>query len=253
MKKKIFAAALASVMAVACATAVSADQVTADKTYDGGLAVDGSAVWNSAGSGDTYVITEDGVTVTFDNEPFIRDTDNWSNFVFETIATDDAAGLTLRADAFGWTYGDNTDNVPEWTVVTSWGDDWAGAFHDASAGKVELTAKKTAADKLTFSILFANGATEEYTVTYPNGVPEGVAFQVGADGGKITLQSVAFAGAAAPAETEAPAETQAPSAGDTTTTTTDKTSADTGVEGVAVVAGLAIVAAGAVVVAKKRK
>ena len=269
MKKKILAAAMASVMAVACAATVSAEQVTANKTYDGGLVVDGSAAWNSAGSGDTYVVTEDGVTVTFDNEPFVRDAENWSNFVFETIATDAAAGITLRADAWAWTYGDEAGNVPAWTAVTSWGDDWSG-FATTAPGKVELTVKKTAADTVAAHIQYANGGTVDYTITYPDGVPAGLEFQVGSDGGKITLQSVSFGGAAtAPAEDEPttdapsndePTTTDAPSNdapaadnGSTSAPTTDKQNANTGVEGVAVVAGLAIVAAGAVVVAKKRK
>ena len=265
MNKKIIAGALASVMAVASAAVVSADQVTADKTYEGGLVVDGTAAWNSAGSGDTYVITEDGVTVTFNNEPFIdakpiSDTnaatdENWDNFVFETIATDAAAGISLRADAFGWTYGDNTSNVPTWEVTTSWGDDWAGAFKAAAPGKVELTAKKASADTVTFSILFHDGATEVYTVTYPAGVPEGLEFQVGADGGKITLQSVKFAGTASNTteEDKTPDNTTGANGGTDGKDEGDKNTPNSGIEGVAVVAGLAIVAAGAVVVAKKRK
>ena len=281
MNKKIFAAAVASVMAVTCAATVSAEQVTANKTYDGGLVVDGSSGWNSAGSGDTYVITEGGVTVTLTNEPFIRDADNWSNFVFETLATDAAAGITLRADAYAWTYGDNTDNVPTWEATTSWGDDWSG-FAATAPGKVELTVKKASASTVTAHILYANGGTVDYTVTYPAGVPAGLEFQVGADGGKITLESVAFAGSetSAPADdnnapaddnnapaddNNAPADDNNASAGDNTAsnnsgagntnapTSSNKGNADTGVEGVAVVAGLAIVAAGAVVIAKKRK
>ena len=190
--KKIFAVVLVVVMAMALATTAFADQVTADKTYEGGIVVDGSSSWNTAGSGETFLITANGVTVTFENEPFVRDTENWSNFVFETIATDGTKGITLRADAFGWTYGDGSE--PTYAVTTSWGDDWA-AFKEAAPGKVELTAKKTDANTVVFNIAFENGATEVYTVTYPDGAPEELYFQVGADGGKITLQSAVFGGA----------------------------------------------------------
>lgn len=267
MRKSILSAALASVMMIACAATASAERVTADKTYDG-LVVDGSAGWNSGGSGETFAITEGGVTVTFDCEPFVRDAEWYSNFVFETIATDAAAGITLRADAWAWTYGDEAGNVPTWSVVTSWGDSW-DAYVAAAPGEVELTMMKTAADTVTASIVFAGGTTEEFTVTYPDGVPDGLEFQVGADGGIITLKSATFGGdigydddddfsvddtdtdtGAADTDT-APADTGA--AGSTSAGSADKGSPDTGVNGMALFAGLAIAAAGAAVVSSRKK
>ena len=263
MKKKILAAVLAGAMMLSSAVVVSAEEepdttVTEDTVFEPHIVVDGVATWNSAGSKKTFPIDELGVTVTFENEPFKRDTENWSNFVFETISgdTDTVKGVSLRADAFGWTYNDNATVEPAWTAETSWGGDW-DAFKVSAPGTVKLTAKKASADTVTFSIAFANGATEVYTVTYPGGVPDGLEFVVGADGGKITLQSVAYAGsAAAPSEGD---DDDDDDAGNNNTPApapsnpTDKGSPSTGVEGVAVIAGLAVIAAGAVVVAKKRK
>ena len=266
MKKQIFAGILASAMAVTCATAVSAETVSANKTYDNGLVVDGSSGWNS-NSSDTFVITDAGVTITFTNEPFIRDKENYSSFVFETVATDKADGVTMIAGANCWTYdasgaaNANTVNVPKTTFVTSWGDDW-DKYVAGSTGDIELNAKKTAADTVTYSIKFTNGETETYTSVYPDGVPDGLELKMGSDGGKITIKSAVFGGTAAPTEenkddekTNEPSTTEAPKPGDTNATTPDKdkNTPDTGIEGVAVVAGLAIVAAGAIVVAKKRK
>ena len=256
MNKKIFAGVLASALAVTCAATVSAEKVTADKTYTVPVTVDSPSGWNSGGSGETFVITEDGVTVTFKNEPFLRDSEVWSSFCFETIATDKADGASMTAAGNSWNYTaveGTSVNAPTTTWVGSWGDDWA-TYIAGSTGNITLTAKKTAADTVTYTATYTNGETLVYTSVYPNGVPDGLEFQIGADGAKITLISAKFGGSAAPAPggdegttSEGSNNTPAP------TTPADKGSPETGVEGVAVIAGLAIIAAGAVVVAKKRK
>lgn len=198
--RKVLAATLAIVMVVAAPVVAKADLVTEDTTFTDKVA-DGSAGWASNGTGVTFPINEDGVTVVFHNDGMIRDNKNWSNFVIETIATDAAAGVTLRGDAFGWTYGDNTTNVPTFVSTISW--EWANDTGENECAylksitddaTVTVNAKKTDANTVVFDIKFAADAeaSEVYTVTYPNGVPEDLSFQIGADGGKVTLTSVDF-------------------------------------------------------------
>ena len=247
MKKKLLTVALAAVMVVSSAFSAMADLVSTDTTFTDKVA-DGSTGWASGGTGVTFPVTEDGVTVVFANDAFIRDTDNWSNFIIETIASETAAGWTARADAYAWTYGDNTDNIPTWVVTTSWGDDWTGFSALTDDTTVTLNAKKTDANTVVFDIKFASdaAASEVYTVTYPNGVPSDLAFQVGADGGKVTLTSATFGSTPTDATTAGSDATDATTAGSTTTTTPD-----TG-DSTMVFALVAVAVAAAVVVLKKR-
>ena len=206
MKKKLLTVALAAVMVVSSAFSAMAELVEADTTFTGKVA-DGSAAWNSAGTGVTFPINEEGVTVVFKNDAFTdsvdngngdkfgTEYDNWDNFVVETIATETTKGATMRADAFSWTYGEGT-NVPTITPTISW--DWADTNFDWHAltddTTVTVVAKKTDANTVTFDITFASDASakETYTLVYSEGVPSDLAFQIGADGGKMELVSATF-------------------------------------------------------------
>ena len=255
MRKKLLTVALAAAMTVASVFSAFAEDVDASKKYDGGQTIDGSSAWNTA-DGDNYLISETPVTVKFTNTPFLRQENgedkNWFNFVFETLASDSAKGITMRADAFAWTYGDSTVE-PTYECEKSWGDVWDDFMQmckDNTA--VEITAKKADANTVTFAIAFGSAATETYTVTYPEGVPSDLRFHVGADGGSIVVNEVVY-GSDSPAPADptpadpAPADpTPAASNNDVKPAATGDTSA------VAVVAIVALGAAVAVVASKKK-
>ena len=66
MKKKLLTVALAAVMVVSSAFSAMAEQVATDTTFDGTKKADGSAAWASGGTGVTFPITDEKVTVVFD-------------------------------------------------------------------------------------------------------------------------------------------------------------------------------------------
>ncbi|MCD8118902.1 MAG: hypothetical protein LUE29_05380 [Lachnospiraceae bacterium] len=195
MKRKMPGKAVISLMLVAVLVlsatigVFAGDYIAQDTTYEDGLTVDGSTGWNTA-DGDHYLVSTRGTTVTFTNTPFQRDTDNWSNFIVETISSYSADGISLRADAYGWTYGDGT-NTPSYEVSTNWDwDDFATICTENT--EITLTATKTSDTVVVFDILFGDSGYEEiYTVTYPNAVPD-IWFHVGADGGTVTINSVDY-------------------------------------------------------------
>ena len=216
MKKrsKIPAKLLAILLAVCLLASTVAPAFAADRDgstrYTAGKEVngtneDGSKKWNSAG-GDQYLLADNfDVTITFENEPFISNNDNWSNFVFELFGGDNTKGLTLRADAFAWTYDwagseasyNNAD--PTWAVTEkTWGDNWegSGGFQEICKNNpiVTLNLKKTSGTVVTVTINFypklrssTPAATEVYTITYGDGVPSSMRVQVGSEGGKVKI------------------------------------------------------------------
>ena len=196
MKKKFLTLALTASMVLGSAFSAFAADVDTSKVYEGGQLIDGTTAWNTA-DGDNYLISDTPVTVAFTNDPFKRANvaavENWDNFVIETLASDTVKGITMRADAFSWTYGEATEE-PTAVAETSWGEDWT-TFQDMCKANtnVTITATKTDANTVTFDIAFGTAATEKYTVTYPSGVPSDLRFHVGADGGAITVNSVTYA------------------------------------------------------------
>lgn len=263
MKKKFLTATLAVTMVVGSSLSAFAEDVDVSKTYDGGQVIDGSTAWNTT-DGDNYLISETPVTVKFANDPFIRkengEDKNWFNFVFETLASDSAKGVTMRADAFSWTYGDSTTE-PTCTVETSWGEDWS-SFMEISKSDITITATKSDANTVKFAIAFGGGATETYTIAYPSGVPSDLRFHVGADGGKITVNSVTYGTDSTPDPTteassnSTPDPTTAAGGNNTPAPTTKPSKPSTPATGdvapVAALAAVAVVACAAVVVSKKK-
>ncbi len=207
--KKIVACTVAATMVLGSLSMVSAANVTTSTDYAGGQVIDGSSGWNTY-AGDSYLITSDYETVvSFTCTPFIRDTNNWSNFVFETVSSEAADGITLRADAYGWTYTyvENVSvNTPSYNVTYDWtiqvdtdeyGNDVISfpTFYDICKDNtsITLTALQTSDTTVTFTIVWGDAvATEVYTVTYADGVPDDLYFHMGADGASITVNSVEY-------------------------------------------------------------
>lgn len=177
-------------VATAAVTPSSAPS-TAPTPGNPGIVVDGTNGWNSQGAGLQEIRDNYSTNVTFINEPFLRDQDNWSNFVMETNQVGNVKGVTMRADAYSWVYGDDATVVPTVKVETSWGDDWA-AFREACVGEVVLSVYKLNTKTLKFDIKFKNDLTESYTITYPTAIPAGLGFYVGADGARITITDISY-------------------------------------------------------------
>ena len=259
MKKKFLTVALAATMVVGSTLSALAADVDTSKTYDGGQVIDGAAAWNTA-DGDNYLISDTPVTVKFVNDPFLRQENgedkNWFNFVFETVASDSVKGITMRADNFAWTYGDATSE-PTYENERSWGDVWDDFMQMCKDNtNVSITATKTNDTTVTFAIAFGSAATETYTITYPDGVPSDLRFHVGADGGKITVNSVTYG--AEDQKTDDP-KTDDPKTDDPKTDDpkTDDPKKDEPVKSgdvapIAAFAAVAVVACAAVVVSRKK-
>ena len=207
--KKILAGALAGVMAVASATVVSAATYTKDNPVpDGGITIDGSAGW-TFNYDEWIAVTDEKVTVTIENEPFLKeelaDDENWLpyNFMIQTNSLENVtAGAILRADAWGWVYDNAFGNLelfddspdvdlPGSVKEISW-TDWDADYVEGSKGEVKIVATKVNDTTVTFEFLFTTGATEKYTLTYKDGVPEGLAFTIGANFSKHTILSAVY-------------------------------------------------------------
>lgn len=148
-----------------------------------GLLVDGSANWNSGG-GDQFLLKNDfDVTVEFYNDAFIKNDSNWSNFVMEIFGGADTKGITLRADAYGWTYGEGTQEPTYTPVNYNW-----DVFRQVDNAVVSVNVKKASATTVDISIKVGETTIGGYTVTYAAGVPSEMRLQVGADGGKVWIQ-----------------------------------------------------------------
>ena len=172
---------------------VFAANVDESVRYEDGLVVDGSTGWNSGG-GDQYLLEgQFDVTITFKNEPFIKNNDNWSNFVFEIIGGANTKNYTFRADNYGWSFGEGSQE-PTFEGTNSWNGDWDVFQTMCKANPiVTLNLKKTSDTTVIAYMEFKPSeegnaaANQTYTITYPNGVPASMRVQVGADGGKITI------------------------------------------------------------------
>lgn len=161
-------------------TIVTEVQVDKTESTSYGQKIDGSAGWNTS-AGDNYTLSGDfDSTITMNVDAFVRDNDNWSNFVMETVAENGVKGITLRADAFGWTYGDGSDV----TYTAALSEGFWDKFHDISEGLVYVNAKKTSDTTMEITVTYANDDTAKltYVVTYADGVPSELKFHVGADG-----------------------------------------------------------------------
>ena len=204
--KKILAGAMAGAMVLGSVVGVSAAQISSTTTYEDGQegqTIDGSSGWNTT-DGDDFLLSGNQVTVVFENTPFVRDEYFWSQFIIETTASDDAAGITLRADAWGWTFGDNTSNIPTATVSLSTSDntyDYQSTEKDfvldtslsTENTTITVIASCTTQNTVVFEIIWGdNVTTETYTVTYPEGVPDELYFHVGSDGGIVKVLSATY-------------------------------------------------------------
>lgn len=161
-----------------------------DIIYEEGKVVDGSVNWNSQGGGEIDIYDGYYTNVYFENEPFIKGQENYYNFIIETNATAGTKGYTLRADNYGWVYGEGSEPTMS-STCSEWNLDWA-KFQQFCAGAVIISAYKYDANNLKFYIQYSAGDTLTYTINYPNGIPEGLKFFVGADGGKVTQNKITF-------------------------------------------------------------
>lgn len=161
-----------------------------DIIYEEGKVVDGSAAWNSQGGGEINIYDNYYTNVYFENEPFIKGQENYYNFIIETNAPAGTKGYTLRADNYGWVYGEGSEPTMS-STCSEWNLDWA-KFQQFCAGAVIISAYKYDANNLKFYIQYSAGDTLTYTINYPDGIPEGLKFFVGADGGKVTQNKITF-------------------------------------------------------------
>lgn len=266
MKKKFFAVALATTMALS--TALTGTAATADVNI---------AAAFSADTGDEDLTGDFDVTYTFKNA--CQDTSaNWNNFSVE-IFDGNGQFITLRADAFGWTAGewklggdafaDEKDPNVMHPTFTGQPEDWATWVADMKDADVTVNIKRTgSAFAVKYDIKGASGATYNFATTAT--VAEGTvadALKVHITGEKVNLTNVKFVNNAAggnntPDPTTAagnndPAPTTAAGGNNTPTPTTTKaakpaTPATGDVAPIAALAAVAVVACAAVVVSKKK-
>lgn len=248
MKKKIFAVALAAVMAIS--SAVCAFGATADVSIDAGF---------SANTGEEVLSGDFDVTYTFKNTS--KDaSSNWFNFILEMHTKDNVgynadAGadapvyIDMRSDNFGWVANSKEATAPaiEWAPLPE-GQTWDTYGADMAAG-VDCTVNVVRKGN-TFTVKMTEGNYKfEGTVTVPDF--EGQDVVIWLTGEKVDLTNVKFTNNTATAPAEDP--TEAPANNEQATTAAPAASANTGdattVAGVAVVA---LAAAAAVVVLKKR-
>ena len=275
MKKKFFAVAMATTMALSTAvTAMAATATEADIT-------DAFKV----NTGDEAVTGNFDVTYTFHNAT--KDTSvNWNNFALE-IFDGNGQFITLRADAFGWTAGnwtlggDTVDNAGKNPLWTGQPEDWTAWVADMKNADVTVNVKRSGN---VFNVQYdMKGASNSYqfktAVTVNEEVPD--ASNIHITGEKVNLTNVKFTnGAAAPVGdatkaadngTAAPAgnatkaadngttkaadsTTKAAAANNTATTkAATKTSPKTGdVAPIAALGAVAVVACAGVVVSRKK-
>ena len=218
MKKKFFAVALATTMALS-STVFAA---TADVNIGGAF---------SANTGDEVLKGNFDVTYTFNNKSV--GTNNWDNFVLEIF---DGAGqyITLRADAFGWTAGSWTlggevTTLEDGTVhpaFTGAAADWAAWMTDMKAGcDVTVNVKRTGK---VFDVTYTYGNTAKDVMKTKVTVNEDVAETVNLHltGEKVNLTNVKFTNntnAGSNNNTKPSNETTAPTTKAPETTTEEET------------------------------
>lgn len=271
MKKKFFAVAMATTMALSTAvTAMAATATEADIT-------DAFKV----NTGDEAVTGNFDVTYTFHNAT--KDTSvNWNNFALE-IFDGNGQFITLRADAFGWTAGnwtlggDTVDNAGKNPLWTGQPEDWTAWVADMKNADVTVNVKRSGN---VFNVQYdMKGASNSYqfktAVTVNEEVPD--ALNIHITGEKVNLTNVKFTNGAAAGETKkeeettagtpaggakkeegetkaADSTTKAAAANNTATTkAATKTSPKTGdVAPIAALGAVAVVACAGVVVSRKK-
>ena len=271
MKKKFFAVAMATTMALSTAvTAMAATATEADIT-------DAFKV----NTGDEAVTGNFDVTYTFHNAT--KDTSaNWNNFALE-IFDGNGQFITLRADAFGWTAGswtlggDTVDNAGKNPLWTGQPEDWTAWVADMKNADVTVNVKRSGN---VFNVQYdMKGASNSYqfktAVTVNEEVPD--ALNVHITGEKVNLTNVKFTNGAGAGETKkeegttagtpaggakkedgttkaADSTTKAAAANNTATTkAATKTSPKTGdVAPIAALGAVAVVACAGVVVSRKK-
>lgn len=191
MKKKFFAVAMATTMALSTAvTAMAATATEADIT-------DAFKV----NTGDEAVTGNFDVTYTFHNAT--KDTSvNWNNFALE-IFDGNGQFITLRADAFGWTAGswtlggDTVDNAGKNPLWTGQPEDWTAWVADMKNADVTVNVKRSGN---VFNVQYdMKGASNSYqfktAVTVKEEVPD--ALNIHITGEKVNLTNVKFTNGAA--------------------------------------------------------
>ena len=271
MKKKFFAVAMATTMALSTAvTAMAATATEADIT-------DAFKV----NTGDEAVTGNFDVTYTFHNAT--KDTSvNWNNFALE-IFDGNGQFITLRADAFGWTAGnwtlggDTVDNAGKNPLWTGQPEDWTAWVADMKNADVTVNVKRSGN---VFNVQYdMKGASNSYqfktAVTVNGEVPD--ALNIHITGEKVNLTNVKFTNGAGAGEAKKEEGTTAgtPAGGakkeegttkaadnttkaaaannKATTKATTKTSPKTGdVAPIAALGAVAVVACAGVVVSRKK-
>ena len=186
MKKKFFAVALATTMAVSTVMTASAETVNA---------IDITNAF-SANTGDESVTGDFDVTYTFHNATMDTSV-NWNNFILEIF---DGAGefVTLRADAFGWTAGnwtlggdtvENAGKNPLWTGQPEDWTAWAAVMTDAD---VTVNVKRTGnVLDVQYDMKDASNAYQFNTVVTVNeDLPETLNMHL--TGEKVSLKDIKF-------------------------------------------------------------
>ena len=186
MKKKFFAVALATTMAVSTVMTASAETVNA---------IDITNAF-SANTGDESVTGDFDVTYTFHNATMDTSA-NWNNFILE-IFDGAVEFVTLRADDFGWTAGNWTlggDTVesagknPLWTGQPEDWTAWAAVMTDAD---VTVNVKRTGnVLDVQYDMKDASNAYQFNTVVTVNeDLPETLNMHL--TGEKVSLKDIKF-------------------------------------------------------------
>ena len=172
------------VLAIPLMVAAEDDGIVKDSIeYPGGKLV------NAANNGDRYLLEGDfDVTFSFTNNPFVGETSNWINFIFQFLPTTDTAGITLRADRWGETFGtENASNVPSYLGAVTWNwDNYIQMCRDNTY--VTLNVRKLTDNVISAVAEFKSaegGTTAEtmtYAITYPKGIPSSLEMQFGVIG-----------------------------------------------------------------------
>ncbi len=186
-------AALTVGVANSFAILASPDNAPADIVNEPALTVDGSAGWNSQGGGLIPLYDGYPTVVYFSNIPFMRDQENWSTYIIETPESTECAGLTLRADNWGWTYNDvyKATFAPTFATTVTW-TDWDAWRENSAPGNTALVAE-VEGNVLTFTVIFNDDERETTTVTYATDSTYPFdGFYLGADGGIVSIQTISF-------------------------------------------------------------
>ena len=179
MKKKFFAVALATTMALS--TVMTASAATADVDITGGL--------GSANTGDEAVTGNFDVTYTFHNAS--QDTSqNWFNFAIELY--EGANFITMRADAFGWGSGDYQSVLDGATTWTGQPADWAVWAAGMADADVTVNVKRSG-NVLTFTYDINAGGTDYHFVGVTPEIPNlAETLNIHLTGEKVKLTNVKF-------------------------------------------------------------